>query len=235
MALLDSLRSVRDETWERLKDALGKTLVDAAAALKWPLRVDYAAATTAQRRAFERAYTEMLYLQSEGDRLGLHANRSVEPAWASGEGLYPLQALAKPIALRFRYHFQGTRNTNRVDKPEWGFANIIDSVHEHQSFISDYLQPLTARAGYKGIDVTVSSSLPSRTCAHSASPSSQCFSSPFFWASSARAYLIFSPIPRFSPIRSIKLCCSTTRFAKTASTWPGQVSTTRRALWTGMV
>ena len=36
--------------------------------------------------------------------------------WSSGAGLYPLQAMVQPIALRFKYHFQGSRNTNRVDK-----------------------------------------------------------------------------------------------------------------------
>ena len=32
------------------------------------------------------------------------------------DGLYPLQALIQPISLRFKYHFEGTRQTNRLDK-----------------------------------------------------------------------------------------------------------------------
>lgn len=31
-------------------------------------------------------------------------------------GLYPIQALVQPIAARFKYHFEGTRETNRLDK-----------------------------------------------------------------------------------------------------------------------
>jgi len=31
-------------------------------------------------------------------------------------GLYPLQALVQPVSLRFKYHFDGTRETNRLDK-----------------------------------------------------------------------------------------------------------------------
>lgn len=81
------------------------------------------------------------------------------PSWAAGNGLYPIQALCKPIALRFKYHFMGTRSTNRVDKPEWAFANIQDAVYEHTAFISDYLQPLTARAGFRNVDVKVSEKL----------------------------------------------------------------------------
>ena len=32
------------------------------------------------------------------------------------EGLYPLQALILPISLRFKYHFEGSRQTNKLDK-----------------------------------------------------------------------------------------------------------------------
>ena len=32
------------------------------------------------------------------------------------EGLYPLQALIQPISLRFKYHFEGSRQTNKLDK-----------------------------------------------------------------------------------------------------------------------
>lgn len=30
--------------------------------------------------------------------------------------LLPLEVLVKPLELRFRYHFEGDRQTNRVDK-----------------------------------------------------------------------------------------------------------------------
>jgi hypothetical protein len=32
------------------------------------------------------------------------------------EGLYPLQALVEPISLRFKYHFEGSRPTNKLEK-----------------------------------------------------------------------------------------------------------------------
>ncbi|BEI99788.1 hypothetical protein CcaverHIS631_0408310 [Cutaneotrichosporon cavernicola] len=152
MALVRVLRSVRDDTWTQLKDAMSATLVAASEPLKWPLRVDYASVPAGDRRAFEHAYADLLALQAEGERLGL-SQRWGEPAWASGAGLYPIQALVKPIELRFRYHFMGRRDTNRVDKPEWAFASITDMVFEHTQFIADYLQPLTARGGYGRVDV----------------------------------------------------------------------------------
>jgi hypothetical protein len=152
MALLDAVRSVRTETWAKLKAALSAPLAAAAQALKWPLRIDYHAVPAAERRAFERAYTELLHLQAEGERMGLAPQVA---DWTAGNGLYPLQALVPPVELRFKYHFMGARNTNRVDKPEWGFANITDLVFEHENFIRDYLQPLTVSAGFGAVDVKV--------------------------------------------------------------------------------
>jgi hypothetical protein len=32
------------------------------------------------------------------------------------EGLYSIQALVHPIALRFKFHFEGQRPTNQLDK-----------------------------------------------------------------------------------------------------------------------
>ena len=43
-------------------------------------------------------------------------------------------------------------------QPEWAFANILDQIYEHQSFIKEYLQPLTTKAGY---DINVKVSPPS--------------------------------------------------------------------------
>jgi RAD50-interacting protein 1 len=39
-----------------------------------------------------------------------------EQSFDEKEGLYPLQALIQPISLRFKYHFEGSRQTNKLDK-----------------------------------------------------------------------------------------------------------------------
>ncbi|TXT04871.1 hypothetical protein VHUM_03954 [Vanrija humicola] len=151
LSLLGTLADVRADAWAQLKRVLSDALLSAAEPLGWPRRVEYAAVPADKRRAFERAYTELLHFQAEGE--SLHATPDKLPSWTSGDGLYPIQALTEPITLRFKYHFQGSRSTNRVDKPEWAFANIQDAVYEHAGFIADYLQPLTARGGYPAVDV----------------------------------------------------------------------------------
>ncbi len=88
-----------------------RTLLEAAEKLKWPMKVDYAAAKPEDRKAFEAAFYNLVRLQSLGERI-----RSSPADKGSKEGLYPIQALVQAIALRFKFHFEGTRQTNRLDK-----------------------------------------------------------------------------------------------------------------------
>ncbi|KAL7423932.1 hypothetical protein Q5752_001517 [Cryptotrichosporon argae] len=154
MAILDVVRDTRRATWDALKGVMADNLVKASEALRWPRKVDYPSVPPPQRRAFERAFVDLLYLQNEGEHLGIEEPGTT--SWTDGRGLYPLQALVRPIELRFKYHFQGTRGTNRLDKPEWAFANLLDMLYEHRDFFEDYIKPLSARAGY---DVDVQSEL----------------------------------------------------------------------------
>ncbi|WVQ98696.1 hypothetical protein IAU59_005827 [Kwoniella sp. CBS 9459] len=150
MALMGVVREIKERTWQGLRDLLSESLLKACEALGWPKKVIYEDVPLESRRDFERAYQDLLYLQTEGE--DLHGEEKPKH-WSAGVGLFPLQAMVKPIELRFKYHFQGSKGTNRVDKPEWAFANILDQIYEHQNFLSSYVQPLTSRAGYEETSV----------------------------------------------------------------------------------
>ncbi|WWD01416.1 hypothetical protein V866_008360 [Kwoniella sp. B9012] len=150
MALMKVVIEVKERTWQGLKDLMSENLLKACEPLGWPKKVIYENVSAEARRAFERAYQELLYLQAEGE--DLHGKERPSH-WSAGKGLYPIQALIKPIELRFKYHFMGTKGTNRVEKPEWAFANILDQIYEHQSFLSTYLQQLSSKAGFDDVDI----------------------------------------------------------------------------------
>lgn len=63
-----------------------------------------------------------------------------------------MQALVHAVSLRFKYHFEGTRQTNRLDKPEWYFTHILNVSHEHRRFMESVIQPLLARTEYRNIN-----------------------------------------------------------------------------------
>ena len=50
--------------------------------------------------------------------------------------------MVHPLDLRFRYHFNGDKPTNRLDKPEYFLSHIIDLVESHNDFMMDYFQPI---------------------------------------------------------------------------------------------
>lgn len=97
------------------------------------MKVEYESHSSVERRDFERTFINLLHLQNlcgtihiriitgqalifySGQRMHVSEGPGVED-FASKPGLYPLQVLVQPIAARFKFHFEGTRPTNRLDK-----------------------------------------------------------------------------------------------------------------------
>lgn len=61
---------------------------------------------------------------------------------AKHPALLPLEVLVKPLETRFKYHFSGSRNTNRLDKPEYFLSHFQDLLSTYSPMISDLLQPV---------------------------------------------------------------------------------------------
>ncbi|KAN0100870.1 RINT-1 / TIP-1 family domain containing protein [Tylopilus felleus] len=141
--LISFLERVCDKTWADMKATLFSILISASEVLKWPTTVDYVAASTEDRTAFESAVADLLKLQEIGD--SLHPLRETE-------GLYPLQALVQPVALRFRYHFDSERETNRLDKPEWYFTHIANVAHDHRPFMEGVIQRLISGSKFQDVN-----------------------------------------------------------------------------------
>lgn len=71
---------------------------------------------------------------------------SKHPQWSFGMGLYPLQALVHPIELRFRYHFMGTKGTNRIDKvipSHYSFSNKFSLRYSQNGLLPIFLTRCT--------------------------------------------------------------------------------------------
>ncbi|KAF9269945.1 RINT-1 family protein [Marasmius fiardii PR-910] len=146
--LLSFLSRVHKRTWLNMKEALASPLLEAAEQLNWPTPVDYAMFSADVRAKFERSFRRLLQLQRIGEQIGITEERN------SGNkgGLYPLEVLVQPISLRFKYHFEGERQTNRPDKPEWYFTHILNVIHDHRSFMENVVQMLLSSSGYTNVN-----------------------------------------------------------------------------------
>ncbi|EPS99064.1 hypothetical protein FOMPIDRAFT_1125069 [Fomitopsis schrenkii] len=146
--ILSFLESLEHKTWSDMKRSLSKSLLSAAEKLNWPQLVDYLSVAPEDRKRFEVAFLNCLRLQT----LGKAIRTRRDEMFVGAEGLYPLEALIEPIALRFKYHFEGTRQTNRLDKPEWYFTHVLNIVHEHRPFMDKIAQTLLSATDYRGVN-----------------------------------------------------------------------------------
>ncbi|KAF9650708.1 hypothetical protein BDM02DRAFT_3092586 [Thelephora ganbajun] len=140
--LVTFLQTLRDRTWADIKSSLFALMTTVSEKLGWPAKVDYPSARTEDRKAFDAVFLDLLKLQDLGEQLGV----------PKAEGLYPIQALVHPIALRFRFHFEGQRSTNQLDKPEWYFTHILNVVHDQRPFIESIAQRLLNSTRHKNIN-----------------------------------------------------------------------------------
>ncbi|KAL6705305.1 hypothetical protein ACN47E_007115 [Coniothyrium glycines] len=81
-------------------------------------------------------------------------------SYASGPGdkvklppvLFPMEVLVQPLEMRFRYHFDGDRPTNRLDRPEYFLTHIITLLNDYSGFVADHLQPILIKH-FRGTDL----------------------------------------------------------------------------------
>ncbi|XP_039964070.1 RINT1-like protein [Bactrocera neohumeralis] len=63
----------------------------------------------------------------------------------------PLNTVTKlllaPYRQRFQYHFTGVRQTNRLDKPEWYFTQVLNWIKEVHIFVGKTFQQSATKAG----------------------------------------------------------------------------------------
>ncbi|CAO2656064.1 Nn.00g048670.m01.CDS01 [Neocucurbitaria sp. VM-36] len=68
--------------------------------------------------------------------------------------LFPLEVLVQPLEMRFRYHFDGDKPTNRVDRPEYFLSHITTLLNDYSGFVGDHLQPILLRH-FRGTDLAL--------------------------------------------------------------------------------
>ncbi|KAF8993873.1 RINT-1 family protein [Hymenopellis radicata] len=130
--LVNFLEKLRDKTWSDIKSTFTTTLLSVAEKLKWPMPMTYFSSPEEDRHAFERAFRNLLELQI---------------LWTVSFG-----ALVLPLSMRFKYHFEGTRQTNQLHKPEWYFTHVLNLVNDHRSFMETVVQQLISPTKYNSIN-----------------------------------------------------------------------------------
>ncbi|KAG0278694.1 hypothetical protein BGZ95_003374 [Linnemannia exigua] len=116
-------------------------------AIGWPTPItDGSKLSVEQQDTFEAAFKELLLLQEPAygplDRLD---NKPYPP-------LLTTEQMVAPLVLRFRFHFEGKRPTNRLDKPEWYLTHILELIKDHSSFLQTFVQGIVQDTEFKEYD-----------------------------------------------------------------------------------
>ncbi|KAF9585741.1 hypothetical protein BGW38_000956 [Lunasporangiospora selenospora] len=142
------LRASVESLLKEIKTFIAKKFQKSLDALGWPTPITEPSTISDENRIeFEKAFKEMLLLQEPiYGPLDKSGSKPFPP-------LLPIELLAAPIIMRFRFHFDGNKPTNRLDKPEWYFTHVQDLIKDHTPFLHDIAQDVVQDTDYKEYDV----------------------------------------------------------------------------------
>ena len=125
-----------------MKDAFASDFEATLSKLKWPRK--NVTLSGGLKSEWLSGVERLLDLQEpefkERERESATLQKGVQPLV-----LLPLEVMFKPLELRFIYHFDGERVTNRLDKPEFFLGHIIDVLNSYDDFFVEHLQPALRR------------------------------------------------------------------------------------------
>ncbi|VVC86474.1 unnamed protein product [Leptidea sinapis] len=65
----------------------------------------------------------------------------------------PVKVLLRPLKKRFLFHFTGSRQTARIDRPEWFLTQTLTWIKDHQAFIQNNVQPIADKLELQNVNV----------------------------------------------------------------------------------
>ncbi|CAK9833013.1 RAD50-interacting protein 1 [Anthophora retusa] len=144
--------------WHNLiKDKLSKEYNDLLKTLKWPFCGNNASALHAPMQEtitkFQILTAYLLHLQLPEESAKSVVTSSLLTDFAPVN--LPISLLVRPFRQRFIYHFTGSKLTNRQDKPEWFFTQILTWIKDHVQWVQKNVQPAVNSIGFNQIDMKV--------------------------------------------------------------------------------
>ncbi|KAL5395970.1 hypothetical protein PMIN03_006989 [Paraphaeosphaeria minitans] len=134
-----------------LLHAFSARLETILAHVKWP--TPKATITAALHPEWETAVLNLLDLQFPELHGVHHAPPDVSKLNLPAV-LFPLHVLVQPLEMRFRYHFDGDKPTNRIDRPEYFLSHITTLLSDYSPFLVQHVQPLLLKQ-FRGTDLAL--------------------------------------------------------------------------------
>ncbi|EON66989.1 hypothetical protein W97_06105 [Coniosporium apollinis CBS 100218] len=147
--LLDHISKTTENLHRQIKDAFSAELEQLLKKIYWP-RADATIPPNLQQD-WEKSTGKLLDLQKP-ELEALESAATTKDKNKAPAVLLPLEVLVQPLEMRFRFHFEGDRPTNRLDKPEYFLSYVADLLSQYNDFMVDNLQPILLRH-FRGSDL----------------------------------------------------------------------------------
>ncbi|KAL9554158.1 hypothetical protein MBANPS3_002958 [Mucor bainieri] len=131
-ALAEHVQKSRIRLCEELDAVLTTDFKQALDSLSWPtpMKPPYGPQLKAKLKDFEKTFRNLLMLKKPSDS-------------NNDDGiLSPIAIMLEGLSLRFRFHFETSKPTNRIDKPEWYLQHVKNTISTHMPFIMTTIQPI---------------------------------------------------------------------------------------------
>ncbi|KAH8727149.1 TIP-1 family-domain-containing protein [Phaeosphaeriaceae sp. PMI808] len=149
--LLHYVDSITQSLRTKILDAFTSDLDRLLKKIHWP--TPKANIPSSLRDEWETVVVKLLDLQMpelEGNSYACGAGNKVKLPPI----LFPMEVLVQPLEMRFRYHFEGDRPTNRIDRPEYFLSHITTLLNDYSGFITDHVQPVLLKH-FRGTDLAL--------------------------------------------------------------------------------
>ncbi|KAL7344118.1 RINT-1 family protein [Rhodotorula toruloides] len=155
VALTSHLVGMANSVWNSLVRVLSSRLLSKLESLGWPRPFAEPLDPYEDPRVaeFQTAFVDLLtleHLQANNPIPG--PSKSAVPSSSKPKPLLALGPLVHPLLLRFKWHFEGDRGTNRIDKPEYPLSHVLNLLTAHERFLSEDIQFLLDSNGFDHID-----------------------------------------------------------------------------------
>jgi hypothetical protein len=149
--LVHHVQKITQTLRKQIYDAFAAQLEHVLKKIRWP-RPD-AAIPSPLHDEWETAIANLLDLQmpelEKGDYQRGPSDKIKLPAV-----LLPFEVLVRPLEMRFRYHFEGDKPTNRIDRPEYFLSHITTLLNDYSGFVADFVQPVLLKH-FRGTDLAL--------------------------------------------------------------------------------
>ncbi|XP_030035730.1 RAD50-interacting protein 1 isoform X2 [Manduca sexta] len=127
-----------------LKDKITNHYEDVLKQIKWPFVTGSENATPPKEALvkFKNLTRYLFLIQEPEDQTAKPVSEEVTP---ESNPCLPVKILLRPLKKRFLFHFTGTRQTARIDRPEWFLTQTLTWIKDHQAFVSAHVQPIAEK------------------------------------------------------------------------------------------